>query len=208
MSASKKPSNSEKRVLVLATGNPGKVKELNDLLSGSGWLVRSLKEVAGEVEIEESGRTLEENAAIKARFVWELTGIPALADDTGLEVDALDGRPGLYSARYAGPEADSASNRRKLITELQHITDPAGRSARFRTVLVYISGDDVRHFEGVCTGTILAAERGSGGFGYDPVFRPDGYRQTFAELDPEVKNRISHRGRALQEFLKDVIKNR
>jgi XTP/dITP diphosphohydrolase len=192
------------RVLVLATGNPAKVNELNALLRDEGWTVRSLGEMAGDVEINETGQTLEENAEIKARFVHKITGLPSLADDTGLEVDALDGRPGVYSARFAGPDADDAQNRRKLLSEMEHIESPAKRSARFRTVLCYTNGKVVQHYEGVCSGTILTGERGDGGFGYDPVFLPEGKKKSFAEMTPDEKNRISHRGRALQNFLKSL----
>lgn len=193
---------SKEHTLVLATGNPDKVQELNDLLKEESVKVRSLAELAGDVAIEESGSTLEENAEIKAQFAWRLTNLPALADDTGLEVDALDGRPGVYSARYGGPDANAARNRNKLLEDLRHITDPDERTARFRTVLVYISEKGVERYEGVCEGRILTEERGHGGFGYDPLFQPDGYNQTFAEIPAGEKNRISHRGRALQQFLK------
>ena len=224
------PSGSSDKILVLATGNPDKVKELNELLEGKGLEVQSLKELAGDVDIEETGSSLDENAEIKARFAWEKTGLPALADDTGLEVDALAGRPGVHSARYAGPAADALQNRRKLLDELRHITDPAARAARFRTVLVYIGpaqsglaqasdtpgspatahqpptggSPEIRIFEGICEGRIITAERGSTGFGYDPLFLPDGYDETFAEMDTAEKNRISHRGRALRKFLADM----
>ncbi|MDG5768106.1 RdgB/HAM1 family non-canonical purine NTP pyrophosphatase [Balneolales bacterium ANBcel1] len=197
-------SNEEERQLVLATGNPAKVTELNDLLKGSGIRVRSLTEVAGPCEIEETGRTLEENAEIKARFVFDKTGLPALADDTGLEVDALDGMPGVYSARYGGPETDSARNRKKLLTSLKHLPSAQDRKARFRTVLAYIDTHGLRRFEGICNGVILTEERGDGGFGYDPLFMPEGYDLSFAEMDPSEKNRISHRGRALQKFLQEI----
>ncbi|MGM0738862.1 MAG: RdgB/HAM1 family non-canonical purine NTP pyrophosphatase [Bacteroidota bacterium] len=202
----KASQDEQQRTLVLATGNPAKVRELNELFQGRGWRVRSLKEVAGDVDIEESGDTLEENAEIKARFAYEKTGLPALADDTGLEVDALGGRPGVRSARYAGPAADARQNRKKLLEELQAVTDPDRRSARFRTVLVYIGHAPTERYRyiGTCEGRILTEERGSGGFGYDPLFVPDGYEETFAEMDPVEKNRISHRGRALQKFLADM----
>lgn len=202
----KASQDEQQRTLVLATGNPAKVRELNELFQGRGWRVRSLKEVAGDVVIEESGDTLEANAEIKARFACEQTGLPALADDTGLEVDALGGRPGVRSARYAGPAADARQNRKKLLEELQSVKEPSRRSARFRTILVYIGhGPSERYqYDGVCEGRILKEERGSGGFGYDPLFVPDGYNETFAEMDPVEKNRISHRGRALQKFLADM----
>ena len=179
-------------------------------MKGKGWRVRSLKEVAGDVDVEESGDTLDENAKIKARFAWEKTGLPALADDTGLEVDVLAGRPGVHSARYAGPAADALQNRRKLLDELRHVTDTAARTARFRTVLVYVGplqaggSADIRTYEGICKGRIISVERGGAGFGYDPLFLPDGYNETFAEMDAAEKNRISHRGQALRKFLADM----
>ncbi len=202
----KDTSTTGKKILVLATGNPDKVGEMNELLRDLDWEVRSFKQVAGDHDIAETGITLDENAEIKARFVRELTGYPALADDTGLEVDQLDGQPGVHSARFAGPEADALQNRKKLIKALEHVPDPGQRTARFRTVLVYLDEHGVRKYEGVCEGHITADERGSGGFGYDPLFRPEGYRETFAEMDPLEKNRISHRGKALQQFILDFRK--
>jgi XTP/dITP diphosphohydrolase len=220
------------RTLVLATGNPAKVRELNELLEGRGWKVRALSEFTDDTDVEENGATLAENAEIKARFAFETTGLPSLADDTGLEVDALDGRPGVHSARYAGPGANAKRNRSKLLEELANVTDPARRTARFRTVLIYIGpgerkgGEQVvaggqsgssgspgqhlqtRRFDGVCEGRILTEERGAGGFGYDPLFVPDGHQETFAEMDAALKNSISHRGRALQKFLEDTASSR
>lgn len=211
------------KTLVLATGNPAKVRELNELLDGRGWKVRALSEFTEDTDIEETGATLEENAEIKARFAFETTGLPSLADDTGLEVDALSGRPGVHSARYADPGANAERNRRKLLEELAGITDPAQRTARFRTVLVYMGPKPdeyaatapaepgfsgmperdhlIRRYAGVCEGQIITEERGTGGFGYDPLFVPDGHRESFAEMDSALKNSISHRGRALQKFL-------
>jgi len=208
----------KERTLVLATGNPAKVRELNELLQGRRWKVRALSEFTDDTDVEENGSTLEENAEIKARFAFETTGLPALADDTGLEVDALDGRPGVHSARYAGPQCGAEQNRKKLLEELSDVTDPAQRSARFRTVLIYIGQGDgkgsnnesptqdleTRRYDGVCEGRILTEERGTEGFGYDPLFVPDRYQDTFAEMDAALKNSISHRGRALQKFLKDM----
>lgn len=200
----KTDDHKKQKTLVLASGNPDKVREMEQLLAVTGYTVCSLHEIAGKVDIEETGLTLEENAEIKARFVYEKTGLPALADDTGLEVDALGGRPGVWSARYGGPSGDAASNRRKLLKELSGVTEASDRSARFRTVLIYMTEEGVRRYDGVCQGRILDHERGSGGFGYDPLFLPDGYEQTFAEMEPELKNHISHRGRALRKFLEDM----
>jgi XTP/dITP diphosphohydrolase len=195
------------RTLVLATGNPAKVRELNELLEGRGWKVRALSEFTDDTDIAETGATLEENAEIKARFAFETTGLPSLADDTGLEVDALSGRPGVHSARYSGPDGGAEQNRRKLLEELGGISDPARRTARFRTVLVYIEAQNrIHRFEGVCKGRIITEERGDGGFGYDPLFVPEGHKETFAEMDSALKNNISHRGRALQEFLQEMAR--
>ncbi len=148
-------------------------------------------------EIVEDGRTLEENAFIKALAVHSATGLPVVADDTGLEVEALDNRPGVFSARYAGEHASYQDNVEKLLTELAEHTN---RKARFRTVICY--RDNLRTFfaEGICEGTITTAVRGSHGFGYDPVFIPEGETRTFAEMLAEEKAQLSHRGRALREF--------
>ncbi|MDI6402383.1 RdgB/HAM1 family non-canonical purine NTP pyrophosphatase [Balneolaceae bacterium ANBcel3] len=189
------------KVIVLATANPSKIKEINEMMAGSGYVARAFSELIGEVEIEENGITLEENAEIKARYVSDATGLPALADDTGLEVDALGGDPGVYSARYAGPGCSSEDNRKKLLEALSSYSDPKKRTARFRTALAFIDGMVSRQFDGICEGVITTEERGTGGFGYDPIFQPGGYSETFAEMDSGEKNRISHRGRALEQFL-------
>ncbi len=151
------------------------------------------------VEIAETGKTLEENAYIKAAEIFEATGIPCIADDTGLEVDALGGRPGVYSARYAGENADFAANRAMLLGELQ-ATGDALRTARFRTVLCYRDALRTLFAEGICEGVITAEEQGDQGFGYDAVFRPAESERTFAAMSPEEKNSISHRSRALAGF--------
>jgi XTP/dITP diphosphohydrolase len=183
--------------LVLATRNPGKVAELRGRLADLGVDLASAADL-GAPPVEEDADTLRGNAEKKARALWEHAGLPALADDTGLEVDALDGRPGVWSARYAGPDADDEANRRHLLAEL---AGAPTRTARFRTVLAYADGDGVRCFDGVCEGLITTEEEGTGGFGYDPVFRPSsGDGRTFAEMTAEAKNRISHRGRALDAF--------
>jgi XTP/dITP diphosphohydrolase len=194
--------------LVLATRNPGKVAELRARLIDLPVALVAADEVAGAPEVEETAETLRGNAALKAEALHAHTGLAALADDTGLEVDALGGAPGVHSARYAGPEADPAANRRKLLAELDGEPD---RRARFRTVLAYADGTGVHYFDGVCEGTITAAEYGEGGFGYDALFRPDEQptdtnpgqpegARTFAEMTTEEKNRLSHRGRALDAF--------
>jgi len=181
--------------LVLATRNAGKLRELDALLAATGVTPVPCPEDAPEVV--EDAPTLAGNAEKKARALHAFTGLPALADDTGLEVDALGGRPGVRSARYAGEAATDADNRTLLLRDL------GGRPsrARFRTVIAFV--DDagaLRTFEGVCEGTIGTDARGDGGFGYDALFTPDGFDQTFAELPREVKNRVSHRARALASF--------
>lgn len=201
---SERSEKTSKKTLVLATANQAKADELNRLLQSERWQVITFRQISGDADIEETGTTLDENAGIKAHFVRKKTGLPVLADDTGLEVDLLDGRPGVFSARFAGPDADDVENRKRLIRELSHTSDPARRTARFRTVLVYIDDHGVRKYEGTCEGYILEEERGTGGFGYDPLFCPAGYDKTFAEMDPAEKNRISHRGKALRKFLKDL----
>jgi XTP/dITP diphosphohydrolase len=185
--------------LVLASGNAGKVIELEQLLAGSG--VQLVPQTAlGVSDAEETGLTFVENALIKARHAARATGMPALADDSGICVDALGGAPGLYAARYAGKHGDSAANNAKLLHELAGVpTDQ--RSAYFIAVLVVLRhADDPAPLiaEGRWHGRILEAPRGEGGFGYDPLFLPAGHELGAAELDPALKNRLSHRGQALE----------
>jgi XTP/dITP diphosphohydrolase len=186
------------RKVVLATGNAGKARELSALLQGLGMEI-VLQTSLGVTEAEETGQTFVENAILKARNAAAQTGLPAIADDSGLEVDALGGQPGIHSARYAGPGGDDAKNLQKLLKALEK-TPEAERSARFRCVLVYM-----RHpqdpapliCEGIWEGRVLTAPRGSNGFGYDPVFLVPERGCSSAELPPEDKNRLSHRGKAL-----------
>lgn len=149
-------------------------------------------------EVEEDMDTLEGNALKKARYVHQQTGMTALSDDTGLEVEALNGAPGVYSARYAGEDVSYQDNVLKLLREMD---GKQNRLAQFRTVVALVTTESEHTFEGVCEGKIIDHQRGEKGFGYDPVFLPDGFEQTFAELDPKVKNEISHRGRAIQKFI-------
>lgn len=190
--------------LVLASGNAGKVVELEQLLAGSGVeLVPQIR--LGVTDADETGLTFVENALLKARHAARLTGLPALADDSGLCVDALNGAPGLYAARYAGTHGDSAANNAKLLRELDGVP-AARRTAYFIAVLVVLRhADDPAPLiaEGRWHGRILEAPRGDGGFGYDPLFLPDGHDVSAAELDFALKNRLSHRGQAL-----DVLKAR
>jgi XTP/dITP diphosphohydrolase len=187
----------ESKTLVLATRNPGKVAELTEMLSAVGVSVVSAADL-GAPEVVEDADSLVGNARKKAAALHAFSGLPAIADDTGLEVDALGGAPGVYSARYAGPEADAAANRKALLSAME---GSSNRLARFRTVLVYMAGDGEGVFEGVCNGAITREAAGAGGFGYDAIFAPEGAGgKTFAEMDTQEKGKISHRGRALRQF--------
>ena len=191
--------------LVLASGNAGKLVELRELLDGSVGL-RAQSEF-GVTDADETGLTFIENALLKARHAARITGLPSLADDSGLCVDALGGAPGLYSARYAGVHGDSAGNNDKLLQELAGVPD-AARSARFHCVLALLRhADDPQPIvvEGRWEGRILHAPRGRGGFGYDPVFLDPEHGCSAAELDPAIKNAISHRGRALAALKQRLI---
>lgn len=184
--------------IVLATRNPGKVAELEARLSGLGISLLPASGVEGAPDVDEDRDTLRGNAEKKALALFAHTRQPALADDTGLEVDALGGAPGVYSARFAGPQADDAANRQKLLADLASADD---RTARFRTVLAYADASGVTFFDGVCEGRITRETSGEGGFGYDSIFVPaDGDERTFAQMNKTEKNQISHRGRALDQF--------
>lgn len=187
--------------LVIATRNAGKLREIRHLLAGVGIAVLGLESFPELPEVEEDGETFAANAEKKARTIARLTGRPVLADDSGLEVDALDGAPGVYSARYAGPGASDADNNRKLLSAL--VAVPADRrQAAFRCVMAYCSPNgDCTLFEGRLAGLVLDAPRGDRGFGYDPLFLVPEYAKTLAELPLEVKNRISHRGQALRKVI-------
>lgn len=188
------------KTLVLASRNKHKIEELRSALKPLGIALKSTYDFPDLEEVVEDRETLQGNALKKARYVSQQTGLPSLSDDTGLEVDALEGRPGVYSARYAGENASYQDNVNKLLEELSGV-ESDHRDARFRTVIALVSGEETQTFEGICRGKILDEQRGDGGFGYDPVFQPEQYKETFAELDIETKNKISHRGKAMAEFL-------
>ena len=191
-----------KQTLVFATNNAHKLSEIRAML-GDAIEVRSLAEIGCFDDIPETAPTLEGNALIKARWVYERYGLNCFADDTGLEVEALGGRPGVHTARYAYPDRhDPEANNRKLLAELQ---GAATRAARFRTVIALIQGGEEKLFEGIVEGEIAPCERGTDGFGYDPVFMPGTDGLTFAELGVEAKNRISHRARAVAKFAEYVL---
>lgn len=187
--------------IVVATRNRGKIRELEALLSGMVDRVFCAADLAGFPDTIEDGATFEENALKKAREAAAFSGIPALADDSGLTVAALDGRPGVYSARYAGEGAGDAANNRHLLRELQDVP-AAARQAAFVCVLAFVTPQGLeRTFAGRLAGQILESPQGSGGFGYDPVFLVDGFSCSLAELELEQKNRISHRAQAFRQFL-------
>ena len=183
--------------LVFATGNPHKVLEVKALLN-ERYEIKSLKDIGCEEDIPETSLSLEGNALLKARYVVEHYGLDCFSEDTGLEVAALDGEPGVYSARYAGAGKDPEANIDLLLKKLE---GEENRSARFRTVIALIQNGKEHTFEGIINGHISRKRRGESGFGYDPVFIPDGYEHSFAEMSQTEKNAISHRGRAIRNFL-------
>ena len=184
--------------IVFATNNRHKLDEVRSIL-GKTCNIVSLADIGCREDIPETSNTLEGNALLKARYVKQHYGYDCFADDTGLEVKALNNAPGVYSARYAGEKKDSSANRKKLLTELENQNN---REARFRTVISLVWKEQEYLFEGEVKGHIIDEERGQGGFGYDPVFIPEGYGQTFAEMDDEIKNTISHRAKAVKQLEK------
>lgn len=189
--------------ILLATNNKHKINEIQDKILECGLDIDllALSDVSNEkIEIEENGSTLEENALIKASKCFELFGLPSVADDTGLEVFSLGGLPGAHSARFAGPNASDAENRKKLLAML-YGRNHDERKARFRTVFCYYDGNVARYFEGVCNGMIIEKEKGEMGFGYDSIFMPEGYGITFAQMGIAEKNKISHRSIAVVKFV-------
>ncbi|KYG72479.1 RdgB/HAM1 family non-canonical purine NTP pyrophosphatase [Roseivirga echinicomitans] len=183
--------------ICFATNNKNKLNEISQILGDQFELV-SLEQIGCTEELAETQDTLEGNSLQKAAYVFEHYGIPVFADDTGLEVNGLNGEPGVYSAMYAGPERDSSMNMAKVLEGLK-VTDD--RSAKFRTVITYIENGEPIQFEGIAEGVITMEVSGKGGFGYDPIFRPKGYDKTFGELPSEIKNTISHRKRAFDKLI-------
>lgn len=190
----------KKHGLIFATNNKHKLDEVAHL-EGLNFTIVGLGQLGFDGDVPEDYETLEENALQKARFINARFNMDCFADDTGLEIDALDGRPGVYSARYAGPQCNPEDNMNKVLYEMLGQTN---RAARFRTVIVLIMDGQNHFFEGITEGTIISEKRGKHGFGYDPIFQPNGYDKTFAEMDQLTKNSISHRAKAtarLIEFL-------
>jgi len=189
--------------ICLASNNPHKIKEINSLIP-SGISILSLEDIGCSEDLEETQETIEGNSLQKAQYVYDNFNIACIADDTGLEVEALNGAPGVYSARYAGPERNSQNNTKLL---LENLMDQENRSARFKTVITFIQNEKVIQFEGIVNGSIISAPRGDQGFGYDPVFLPKGYEQTFGEMEEIEKNTISHRGIATQKLIHHIRDN-
>ena len=187
--------------LVFATANRHKLEEVRAMLP-AGLQIKSLSDIGFTDDIPETETTLEGNAMLKVRHIHERYGIPCFADDTGLEVEALDGDPGVYSARYAGVEGSSEVRAQANIAKLmRHLAGKTNRKARFRTIIAYIDAENTPHlFEGIVNGVIIEEAVGREGFGYDPVFMPDGYSVTFAQMPLDEKNTISHRARAFKKF--------
>lgn len=193
-----------KRKIVFATNNAHKLEEIREIM-GDSWQVLSLSDIDCHDDIPETADTMEGNAIQKAMFVKEHYGYDCFADDTGLLVNALDGAPGVYSARYAGPGHDSAANMALL---LRNMRGKDNRKARFSTVIALIEGSSLKTFEGSVSGEIIEEAAGTEGFGYDPVFRPDGYDVTFAQMSAEEKNAISHRGRAVARLIDYLLEKK
>ena len=189
--------------LVFATNNKHKLEEISHLLEGTYEII-PLEAIGCHDDIPEDHETLEENALQKARYIKEHYGWDCFADDTGLEIEALNGQPGVYSARYAGPAKDSKANMQKVLDNMQN---QANRKACFRTIIALILDGQEYLFEGRVDGEILTEQHGSAGFGYDPIFRPEGFKESFAEMDLDTKNSISHRGRAVSKLV-DFLKTR
>ncbi|MFK8060153.1 MAG: non-canonical purine NTP diphosphatase [Polaribacter sp.] len=183
--------------LVFATNNLNKLKEVQEMLPSSIKLL-SLKDINCFDEVDETETTLEGNAKLKANYITKKFGYNCFADDTGLEVESLDGKPGVYSARFAGEPANSEKNMQKLLSELEH---KENRKAQFRTAICLNIDKKKFLFEGFCKGEILKEKQGEKGFGYDPIFKPEGFNQSFAEMNSEEKNKISHRGIAIQKLV-------
>ncbi|WP_339867674.1 non-canonical purine NTP diphosphatase [uncultured Algoriphagus sp.] len=183
--------------ICFATNNPKKIEEVKAAL-GDSFQIVSLKEIGCLDELPETGDTLEHNAFQKAKYVKEHFGVDCFADDTGLEVDALEGEPGVYSGRYAG---EPRSDERNIDLLLKNLENTTLRTARFKTVIALLLGEEEYKFEGVAEGEILRSRTGAGGFGYDPVFLPKGYSRSFAEMNLSEKNKISHRGKAVSELI-------
>jgi XTP/dITP diphosphohydrolase len=193
--------------ILIGSNNKHKAAEIQEIFDrvapGKVKIMIPAEVLNEKLDIIEDGDTLEANAYLKARGFYDATGIACIADDTGLEIDALSGNPGVHSARFAGEESNDQKNRTKVLKMMAPV-DQKERSARFRTVICYCEADEVWYVDGICEGSIIETERGDSGFGYDPIFIPDGYDVTFAEMTAEQKNKISHRGKAIENLISEL----
>ncbi len=187
----------------ISTGNAHKISEFKAILEPYGIALKSPKELGINVDVEENGATFAENALIKAQYGYKVTGLPAIADDSGLSIEALNGEPGIYSARYAGENAADADKINKV---LKNMLGKENRKAKFVCAIAFVDGNNRFCVQGECHGEILDCPRGENGFGYDPIFMPDGFDKSFAQLSSDEKNSISHRGRALKAFTEEINK--
>ncbi|MFA7116249.1 MAG: RdgB/HAM1 family non-canonical purine NTP pyrophosphatase [Bacteroidales bacterium] len=193
--------------IIFATGNKNKLKEAQEIL-GNNFQIETPETFGITEDIPETSSTIEGNAIQKAQYIWNKLHLPCFADDTGLEVDALNGAPGVYAARYAGEGKSPDDNIDKMLLELNKISNKAyanDRKATFRCIIAYINETGIQTFEGRCPGFITKERHGKGGFGYDPIFQPEKYSKCFSELSPEEKNKISHRGKAMRQFTKYLL---
>ncbi len=191
--------------IIFASQNQGKVKEIKDIFSDTSFEIISLYELGNNIDVEETGKTFSENAFLKAKAVYDIYKEPVISDDSGLVIEQLDGRPGVISARYAGEKATYRDNNLKVLSELKDFPEP--HKAKFVSLALFFDGKNRIEVEGELQGIIIMEERGSGGFGYDPIFIPGGYEQTIAQLSFEEKNRISHRAKSFQK-LKEILTGR
>ena len=190
--------------LVFATNNKNKLKEISMQLNDE-FILQSLEDIGCEEEVPETANTIEGNATQKANYIFVKYGTPCFADDTGLEIEALNNAPGVYSARYAGTERNDTNNINKVLLELD---GQVNKKARFKTIISLVIEEKEQLFEGIINGKIVSERRGNNGFGYDPIFVPDGYSETFAEMDPELKNKISHRAIAFRKLIEHLNKTK
>lgn len=198
----KEKQNSMK--IIFATQNQGKSKEVKNILNGNSLQVHSLYDLGNDIEIEETGATFKENAFLKAKTIYDVYKVPVIADDSGLEIEQLDGRPGVYSARYAGENCTFDDNNKKVLKELEDKPEP--HNARFVCHAVFYDGKNLLEAVGELKGVITKSPAGEHGFGYDPIFIPEGYDKTLAELELEEKNKISHRAMAFSELKENILK--
>lgn len=195
-----------KRKIIIATKNRGKIKEVCKILSDGEFEISSLLDLENVPKVNEDGNTFEENATKKSEYIFKITGQPAIADDSGLEIDYLNGLPGIKSSRFEGDMTPQNVKNEKIIEMLKDVNENK-RGAQFRCVIAFTDNKGTRTFEGVCRGKISDRPRGSNGFGYDPIFIPEGFDKTFGELKENVKNNISHRAKALEKFHKWFMEN-